>query len=340
MRVTKPRLSSRASRFEQRRLALRCRPRASRATPAPLTLRIRIDAPRHDAAHAGREQRIGARRRAAVMACRARASRRPSRRARARPPRASASDFGVRLARTLRASLRRRSRSSRASTQPTRGFGSRACTGPRSRELERARASRRRSNALNTHCAPCRSSRRDSAGSSDELALARRLARGAMSQALDLLAERVDVLEAAVDRGEAHVGDFVELVQLLHHDLADLPRRHFALAERCAACGRCARRRPRSPRSTTGRFSSALMHAAAQLALVERLARCVALDDARHDQLGGLERGEALAAGQALAAPADLRALARQARVDDLGVVVRAERAMHGRRRYRRASRP
>ena len=70
---------------------------------------------------------------------------------------------------------------------------------------------------------------------------------------------------------------------------------------------------------------------AAQLALVEGLARAVVLDDLRHDELGGLEGREPLAAGQAFAAAPDLVTLAGEARVRHLGVVVVAERAMHGR---------
>ena len=87
--------------------------------------------------------------------------------------------------------------------------------------------------------------------------------------------------------------------------------------------------------STASRADRALLERlhdpAAQLALVEGLARAVVLDDLRHDELGGLEGREALAAGQALAAAADLVPLAREARVGHLGVVVVAERAVHGR---------
>ena len=72
-----------------------------------------------------------------------------------------------------------------------------------------------------------------------------------------------------------------------------------------------------------------LVHAGAQLALVERLAAAVALDHQRHHQLGGLEGREALAALQALAAAADLPPLARQARVVHLGLVVAAEGTVH-----------
>ena len=56
-----------------------------------------------------------------------------------------------------------------------------------------------------------------------------------------------------------------------------------------------------------------LLHAGAQLVFVEGLAPTVALDHQRHDQLGGLEGGEALAALQAFAAAAYLPPLARQA---------------------------
>ena len=69
-----------------------------------------------------------------------------------------------------------------------------------------------------------------SPGSSDSWSSLGMLA-APMPQPLDLLAEGLDVLEAAIHRGEAHVGDLVELAQLFHHDLADLPRSDLALAE-------------------------------------------------------------------------------------------------------------
>src|SRR5262245_49230061 len=43
-----------------------------------------------------------------------------------------------------------------------------------------------------------------------------------LQQALHLVHELVDVLELPVDGGEAHVGDLVELLQVLHHELAQL----------------------------------------------------------------------------------------------------------------------
>ena len=50
-------------------------------------------------------------------------------------------------------------------------------------------------------------------------------------QPLDFLAERLDVLEAAVHRGEAHVCHLVQVPQLLHDQLAHHARGNFALAE-------------------------------------------------------------------------------------------------------------
>ncbi len=71
------------------------------------------------------------------------------------------------------------------------------------------------------------------------------------------------------------------------------------------------------------------LHAGAQLVLVERLAALVGLDHPRHDQLGGLEGGEALAALEALATATDLRPFARQTRIRHLGFDVAAEGTVH-----------
>ncbi len=147
-------------------------------------------------------------------------------------------------------------------------------------------------------------------------------------EALDLLLELGDVLEAAVDGREPHVRDLVEPAQLLHDEIADEPARHLALAERLqvmldvldAALDVLA---------LHGTFLERVQEAAAQLVDVERLAAIVALDDVRHDELGHLERRESLAARQALAAAAHLAALAGKSRVRHLRILEIAERAMH-----------
>src|SRR5262249_26259387 len=66
--------------------------------------------------------------------------------------------------------------------------------------------------------------------------LFRRLARRG-NDFLDGVAEIRDVLEASIDGREADVGDLVQLVELLHHHLADLPRADLTLAQAQDALG-------------------------------------------------------------------------------------------------------
>src|SRR5215831_10423549 len=147
-------------------------------------------------------------------------------------------------------------------------------------------------------------------------------------EAFDLLAKRLHVLEAAVDRRETHIRDLVEALQLRHHPFTDLARGDFALVDRTQlahdfahdAVDRIARDRALLQRA---------LDAGTQLALVERLAAAVALDDRRQLDFDRLERIEALAALLALAPPPDRAAVVRHARVDHAGVFVLAEGAVH-----------
>src|SRR5262249_57863457 len=61
------------------------------------------------------------------------------------------------------------------------------------------------------------------------LASRRRLRVRASDQVLQLVEELVDVLELAVDGGEANVGDLVELAEALHDDRPDPGGRDLAL---------------------------------------------------------------------------------------------------------------
>src|SRR5690606_2147408 len=145
---------------------------------------------------------------------------------------------------------------------------------------------------------------------------------------LDLVTEIGHVLEAAIDRGEAHIADVVELAQLVHHEAADLDRRHLALATHAQLVHHRTYRgldaflghRPLLQRAVEPR---------PQLARVKRLAATIALDDDRQLQLDGLQRTEALAACLAATAAADGRAVFGNARVDHAGVGVLAEGAVH-----------
>src|SRR3546814_5579937 len=73
------------------------------------------------------------------------------------------------------------------------------------------------------------------------------------------------------------------------------------------------------------------VEALAQLARVEGVAAPGGLDDRRQLEFDRLQRAEALAAGLALAPAADRRAVLADARVDDAGVCVLAEEAVHQR---------
>ena len=138
---------------------------------------------------------------------------------------------------------------------------------------------------------------------------------------------------AAVDRREADVGDLVELVELLHHHLADLPRRNLALAQRQHLLRRCGRRPASTYSVGTGRLCSARWKPMRIFVDVEVGAGAVGLHDLRQPQLDGLVGREALLAGDAAAAAADRVARLGHARVDDLRVGAAAERALHGARR-------
>src|SRR5690606_3772762 len=127
---------------------------------------------------------------------------------------------------------------------------------------------------------------------------------------------------------EAHVGGLVEAAQLLHGHVADPPARDVALADRLEPVDD-----PLDARLDVLGLDRPLLqrgqHAGPQLALVERLAPPVALDDVRHHELRRLECREALLALQALAPPAHLPAFAGEPRIDDLRVGVVTERAVH-----------
>ena len=142
--------------------------------------------------------------------------------------------------------------------------------------------------------------------------------------------ELVDVLEVAVDRGEADEGHLVELLQAVHQELADLVGRDLAvgallhhgldpLDDRLERLHR--------DRALLAGLQQALHH----LLAVEALAAAVLLDDEVRDLVDALVGREALAAVEALAAAADHVAFLALARVDDLVLEVGAERALHGR---------
>src|SRR5690606_16464463 len=145
---------------------------------------------------------------------------------------------------------------------------------------------------------------------------------------VELLAEIRHVLECAVYRGETHVAHVVELAQFGHHEFTDPSRRDLALGGHAQLVHDGAHR----GLDLLFRYRPLLQRAVeplAQLARIELVAAAVALDDHRQLQLHRLQRAETFAARLALAPAADRGAVLADARVDDTGVSMLAEGAVH-----------
>src|SRR5690606_4781936 len=132
----------------------------------------------------------------------------------------------------------------------------------------------------------------------------------------------------AVHRGEAYVADMVELAQFGHHELANPARGDLALGGHAQLVHDRAHRRLDlllGHRTLLQRAVEAL----AQLARVEDFTPPVALHDRGQLQFDRLQGAEALAAGLAFPPATDRRAILADPRVDDPGVGVLAEGAVH-----------
>src|SRR5262245_22163814 len=154
---------------------------------------------------------------------------------------------------------------------------------------------------------------------------------------LNRVAEIVDVLERAIDRREPDIGDVIELVELLHHHVPDLARRHFAHAEPEQILDDSL---DRGVHLLLGHHAlvQRLVKAGDQLLAVEIRTPAVLLDDLRQAQLDGLVGREALAARRTTPPPAHAGAFLIDARVDDLRIWRVAERTLHGRQLARTLS--
>ena len=109
----------------------------------------------------------------------------------------------------------------------------------------------------------------------------------------------------AVHRREADVGDLVELVQLLHHHLADGARRRSRARPAPASAARCGRSPRRRTRWAPGACAARAGSRCASSARSKSSRDAVGLDDLRHAQLDRLVGREALLADLAAAPPAD-----------------------------------
>ena len=115
--------------------------------------------------------------------------------------------------------------------------------------------------------------------------------------------EIAGLAEVLVDGCEADVGDMIERPEAVHHRLAD-----FVRLDLVAAGFELALDRADQPVDALGRdvaLAAGDGDRALELAAVERLALAILFDHGELAQLDPLERGEARAAGLALAAAAD-----------------------------------
>src|SRR6202043_178990 len=108
----------------------------------------------------------------------------------------------------------------------------------------------------------------------------------------------------AIDRGEADIGDVVELAQMLHHDLADRLRRNLRLPA-ALKLTHDGGNHLLDPLRIYRALAQGYLQRAHQLVAIERHPAAVALDDRELAQLHPLEGGETEIAGDAHPPPAD-----------------------------------
>jgi len=147
-------------------------------------------------------------------------------------------------------------------------------------------------------------------------------------EVLELAHELLDILKLSVDRGKADVGYWIEGVQLLHDALADFAGwdltlellREFSLQlidELLKIV------------HADGTFLARLDKAGEELVSVKRFAAAVFFDDHERLLFDVLVRRESLAAAQTLSPSTDRYTVGTGARIDDLILLVAAERTFH-----------
>ena len=336
MRLMKPALSSRASSRRAAPLPPAMPAARSAAAPRAVDQRIGITDRVHHARHARRDQRLDARRRAAVMAARLERHIRGGAAGLALPAaRSAAASACASPARscqpspTIAPALHQHAADARirvGGVQPARRQRQRAAMKARSSASKSAHLRRLRARRVRPAAAAAdRGWPRHSCGRAHGGARgARRWRRRSISSRKASTSWKLRYTEAkrtyatssrwrsssitSSPMARDGTSRSPRLRSLWHdaaHRLVDRLARHRALLQRLGPCRRAA-----CASSKGSRLRSLLT-------------------TTRHEQLGGLEGREALAAAQTLAAAADLAALAGQARVGDLGLDVAAEGTVH-----------
>ena len=126
-------------------------------------------------------------------------------------------------------------------------------------------------------------------------------------------------MERFVDRSEANVGYFIELVELGHDHFADAAGRNFAFAQTVNIGNNPGNRLIHKFCGYEALVQRAIK-TGANFFDVEIYARAVAFDDLRHAHFNGFKRREAFVATQTLTATANCIAGFGDARIDHLSV--------------------
>src|SRR5262245_54952024 len=149
-----------------------------------------------------------------------------------------------------------------------------------------------------------------------------------VQQLFQLVGKLVDVAKMTIHRREPHVRHFIEPLEFLHYEAADVRRGDFllrpVLQRRLDAIGDGFERR-HADRPLLAR----LEEPGDELLPLEPLSRAVLLHHHVRDLVDPLVAGEALPALEAFPPPANHLALARLARIDNLVAEVRAVRTFH-----------
>src|SRR5438270_6689101 len=144
---------------------------------------------------------------------------------------------------------------------------------------------------------------------------------------MDSVDELIDIFEAPMNRSVTEIRDFIDAAQFLEDLCADVGRLHFTatgfqivddfindLLE---------------GQQTGGTLLESFGNAAGELAPIEGLVGAIALHDPQVRALDFLVSRKAISAFEALAAPANARAIARLTGIDDLVITRAALGATH-----------
>src|SRR5262245_62174997 len=150
-----------------------------------------------------------------------------------------------------------------------------------------------------------------------------------VEEIVQLAHELADVAELTVHGREAHVGDLVQLLQLLHHEAAHFRGGDFPLGPLLQrALDAIGDRLERG--DAHGPLFARFQQPGHQLLPLEPFTRPVFLDHHIWDFVDALVAREPLAAVEALASPANRLSFFRLARVDDLVSEMPAVGTLHG----------